>query len=705
LLGLSAAADAAAGAEDAGGGGLGGMVYMWGALVVAIAAVLPGFLAAGAAIGSFAAFAVPTVERVWKAIQAGPAAVNKLPGPLRMVGQEFENLTKEYDKFAKAFQMLVARLMSQGLGILSDLLPKLVPLANAGAKALGALMDMLGRGLQSQGFQNFLNTLIKLAVPATVAIGHLAGAILGLVGHITTALPSISVPFINFLTSLVKVLTGPVVAALRLGAELMMGLFRAITPILPLLGRFATVLLNDVGSSFMALVPLLTQLVKDLLPAFTAAISVIEPILANMLTPNSPLLTAISMLLKFLPVLVGGFTQLMAFLKANPWFTRIAVDVLSAAAAFKILGAVISVTGGILDALLSPEIAVAIAIAALVIGMMELYRHFKLVRDIVADVGHFFRDAFGAALHAVAAVIKWFDTSVLPGIKSAIADLAAWWKAHSQEIKTITKEVWKLVSTFVSVYMTLVVAEVKIGLAILKAVWGVAWAVITSVLKTAWQLVKIIVDSTFHEVLDIVGIILDLLTGHWSRAWNEMKALVSTVLHEIVDLIKTILSGLVSILYNAGRAAVMGLVHGLESAASAVGSAAGSIAHKIGGFFGLSPALEGPLSGSGAPEVRGRHFAQDLAKGVLAGRSSIVAAMASLSGVLGYTAGAHPGALAGANAGSGMHITVPITLAPGMGALTSPQFLNGLMPVVQEAILRYAQLNQSSGIAGFNRRS
>jgi len=723
LTGLGAAADAAKGADAAGGGGMGGMVYLIGALVIAIAGVLPAVAAMGASIGAFAGFAIPTFEKVWKAASSGKAAIDALPAPLRTAAEELKGLENEYLRFAKAFQTPVAQIMSQALGIASDILPKFIPLAMAGAKAVSALLTVLDQGLRSTGFTDFLALMTKMAVPATIAITHLLGALMGFLGTVIREVAPASIPFTNFLTTIVKDLTGPLAAALKLGVELLTGLGKALEPLLPMLMTFASVLLNDVGSSFMELVPLFKTLATDLVPALHAAIKGIEPVFANLLTPNSPLLSAFAALLKVLPDVVKAFTQLMNFIDTHPFMTRIAVDILSTVGAIFAFQKVIGLVAVALKLLLAPVMAIVdamkalnlafglsdpvlalivIAIAALAVGLYELYEHSKLVRDIVHDVAQALKTAWDTALHAAGDVVRWFISGPLAAIKSAIADLAAWWKTHGQAMEEVAKVIWTAISTDIKVAWDLIVAVLKVGMAVLQAVWGVAWAIIKGVVETVWNVIKTIVDDTFHEILDIVGIILDLLTGHWHQAWEDMKALVSTVLNETVDVIGEILRGLVSTMYNAGVAAIMGLVHGIESVAGDVKSAIGGIAHDIAGAIGLSPAEYGPLSGSGAPEIRGRHFSEALAQGIISGRAAVQGAIRSLSGTMAY--GGVGGSMTGATS-AGVHVTVPVTMAPGMGALTSPQFLQGIQPVVQEAILRYVQLNQSSGIAAYNRRS
>ena len=69
----------------------------------------------------------------------------------------------------------------------------------------------------------------------------------------------------------------------------------------------------------------------------------------------------------------------------------------------------------------------------------------------------------------------------------------------------------------------------------------------------------------------------------------------------------------------------------------AVGNTVAGIARKVAGFFGLSPAVEGPLSGGGAPEIRGQHFAADIARGMLSGLPSVGSAAHRIAGAAGIS--------------------------------------------------------------------
>jgi hypothetical protein len=89
---------------------------------------------------------------------------------------------------------------------------------------------------------------------------------------------------------------------------------------------------------------------------------------------------------------------------------------------------------------------------------------------------------------------------------------------------------------------------------------------------------------------------------------------------------------------------------------SAVGSAVGSIVSKVAGFFGLSPAKEGPLSGAGSMKIRGQHLVRDFADGITgqAGYAGTAAGLMARSVI--------PGAAMAGGAYGGQRVIVEIDI-------------------------------------------
>lgn len=73
-----------------------------------------------------------------------------------------------------------------------------------------------------------------------------------------------------------------------------------------------------------------------------------------------------------------------------------------------------------------------------------------------------------------------------------------------------------------------------------------------------------------------------------------------------------------NLLINAGRSLINGLINGIRQKMGELFNLIGQIAGKIGGFFGASPAKEGPLSGRGWTMYRGQRMMQDLIEGIQA---------------------------------------------------------------------------------------
>jgi hypothetical protein len=71
-----------------------------------------------------------------------------------------------------------------------------------------------------------------------------------------------------------------------------------------------------------------------------------------------------------------------------------------------------------------------------------------------------------------------------------------------------------------------------------------------------------------------------------------------------------------SILLNAGRSLIQGLIDGVRQKIAELFNLISSIAGRIGGFFGASPAKEGPLSGHGYTTFRGRRLMEGLIEGI-----------------------------------------------------------------------------------------
>jgi hypothetical protein len=262
---------------------------------------------------------------------------------------------------------------------------------------------------------------------------------------------------------------------------------------------------------------------------------------------------------------------------------------------------------------------IILAVAALAVAFVELWKHCAAFRDFWKGLWKDIEQIAGAAL-------GW--------LKAQLAVFTAFWKSHGQEIEEVARAVWSVIHTIITIYWTMTVAEIKVGLDILKIIWGVAWAVIRDLVRTTWSLISQDIHMAIQFVTGIIGIGLDLITGHWSKAGHDLETLTSEMFHDVISIIKTAVSGFGDLLFDAGKALIGGLIHGISSMIGSVGSAIGSIAHEITSHLPFSPAKKGPLSGSGSPDIAGRKIAQMLSQGMVSDLSGISAASSQMTGAV-----------------------------------------------------------------------
>jgi TP901 family phage tail tape measure protein len=182
--------------------------------------------------------------------------------------------------------------------------------------------------------------------------------------------------------------------------------------------------------------------------------------------------------------------------------------------------------------------------------------------------------AWDATMKVIHGIAKWFNDNVLKWVNDRMKDFSSWWKGHSKELS----QTWDLLWKQIKLAADAVWGFLKVGIGELQTVFKVGWDIISGVVKTAWALISGAVQTGFHFVLNLFGVLIDILTGHWGKAWQDMKHLVSQGFSDIVSLIKNVASNFGSMLYSAGKDLIQGLINGVKNMASAAWNAVKDVA-------------------------------------------------------------------------------------------------------------------------------
>jgi TP901 family phage tail tape measure protein len=314
-----------------------------------------------------------------------------------------------------------------------------------------------------------------------------------------------------------------------------------------------------------------------------------------------------TVLLPAVTSVLGGLAKFFVFLEHHGEIAVFAGALVALAAGFKIAASMEKLFGeeGLFaeGSLLADPVFLALAaIVLLAAGMYELYKHSKLVRDIVADVGHALERAFKAAVAAGAVAVKWligaFDdvakaVKKLPGeishgwddiahgaataghatshafssgwddvyrdtvgevvrafegVKGAITSgFDGWWKSHGKEVEEVWRAVWKTVSGIFDQAWSAFMADFKSAVGLVEVVWDavraateIAWHAISAEVKTEWDVIAAVFKIGFDAIAAYAKIGWDVAVAVFRLALSEIELIVKSAWDVIAAVFKIV---------------------------------------------------------------------------------------------------------------------------------------------------------------------
>lgn len=288
---------------------------------------------------------------------------------------------------------------------------------------------------------------------------------------------------------------------------------------------------------------------------------------------------------------------------------------------------------------------VIVAVAALIAGIILLWKHSETFRTIVLAV-------WSAIKVAIKAVADWFMNTAWPIIKAVIDFIINYYKFLWQVTKTVwtaifnavktainwikdaVVTIWNAIVASIKFYINLIKTVITTGINVVRTVWNAAFNAVRSVTLSIWNGIVSFIRSAIDKVKTfilgvkiIVSYVKNAFTNARNAAVGMLNSLISTV-RGIPGRITSALGNLGSLLYNKGRQIIQGFINGIGSMLGAVRNKASSIVHAVTDFLPGSPAKTGPLSGKGYVLLRGRRFMNDFAQGIDDGAQKPTAALA-----------------------------------------------------------------------------
>jgi hypothetical protein len=606
-------------------------------LAVGVGGLASGLVAAGAGLGAFglvaksnftvastAAGQVQTAQIAYNAALKSGAkqatayraeqkaiaiAYAQLSPAQIQLSKSINGMQNAWQSFVQANTTGVSKLMSQGITtVLPALFQSMQKFMPPVEKALHGLVTSLASGVNSNGFKSFIDMLAKNSGPAITKIGDA-------IGHIVVGLGGIIRAFMPF-------------------AQIMLSGLDRITAKFAHWGDTLTQ-----HSGFQAL----TAMAKQDMPLVIQVVKNLGGAIKNLGGSMTGLSTFANS--KMLLQLAVPLSQLVNYLsKANPALLRMGLYALAAGGAFKKMQAALEgIKGGIA------------AIQGGVGAFSKLRQGFTDAETAASDASGVW-GTFGGKL-----------STVISGIKE--------WGIWSKVAAAATK-IWTGIQAAFDVVMDAnPIALVVIAIAALVAGVIIAYthfAKFRQIVNTAMKDIWHAVEAAFNWIKAHWPLLLAILTGpiglatlfitsHWHQILAGAQRMTSDVtgwFRRLPGMILHAVGDLGHLLWQGGVNMIMGLVHGIESVASAPFHALSSIVSGVRSLLPFSPAKAGPLSGSGSPELAGRKIATMLASGIDGGRGAVSAAAARMAGA------ARPGT-GGAGGAGGAAVQVHLNVQPG----------------------------------------
>jgi hypothetical protein len=609
---------------------------------VAIGGLASGLVAAGAGLGAFglvaksnlsvattAANQVQAAQIAYnaqiangvkqsKAYQTEQIAINKAYAQMSpaqiALSKQIGNVQNAWQSFVQSNTAGVSKILTQGIGLMPKVFQSMQVFMAPTEKALSGLISQLGKGLNSQGFKSFIDMLASNAGPAITKLGQSIGHIAVGLGGIIRAFMPMAQTMLSGLDKITKKFAdwGSTLTS-HSGFQSLMSQFKSETPLaMKTLENLATAIVN-IGKA-----------------------------MAGLSTGSNS-----KTLLQMLQPLSG----ILASLSKNTDLDRIALYLLAGVdAGKKLKGAFDGVKGGLegldkginLIGKLGGAAVDASRGAKLAAGATKIWSGIQAAFNIVMDANPIMLIVIAIGLLVGAFILLWTH---FKGFRD-------FWKDAWRDIKNWTVDAWHFIEQAFH--------------AIVKAI-TTAWDDVKHAFLTVWHWILSFIDLEVTGVKNILhwfSQLGSLFHGWWNDAVNAVTSVVGGLLRFVSGIPGSILrslGNLGSLLWNAGKDLVQGLINGVTSMFGAVASTAGHLVSSLGGSV---LHLLGIGSPSKVAHWWGEMVAQGLANGISSNTHLPANAAARMAGAVTGGLGRPGAGIAGAGAGGGQ---IVLQFAPSGG--------------------------------------
>ena len=286
---------------------------------------------------------------------------------------------------------------------------------------------------------------------------------------------------------------------------------------------------------------------------------------------------------------------------------KISKGILDTINAFKTIGTVAKLAMGPVKLLFgliigNPFVAIVVAIAAVVAGLVYFFTQTKTGKKIWADFVGFLKSAWDGIVSFFSGIGQWFAdiwNGAVDGAKGIWQGLVDWFSGFVQGIQNI----WNGITTFFTTLWTTVVTGIQTAWAGVTGFFTGLWNGIVNVVKTVFKTIASLVTNvynwfvtTFQPLISFFQSIFGLVGSVINLAFQLILAIIRGAYQLVVGIWNTVISFYAGI-FNSVRNVVANVFSAIGSFAGKAWEFIKSIWNAVAGFFGgIFNAVKGVVS-------------------------------------------------------------------------------------------------------------